>query len=292
MISAVFEPKRRFRITTLTHLIPQRNTTFKSIALVLVSIALWPLIGCMVIPVRAPESTKNTLGTKEQLDFSFLKGGATTHNDVTKNLGAIDTGVNERFFWGRWQSSKWFIVAGSIGGGGGDRVWKVHNILIQFDSNDIVSDWAIIGDNELDKRLDLLDEHRNFPLNLPRALQVDPMWHPTSQPHSTLSLKEESIEYTTLDSSLMAARRDIYKLTSGTFISKTGDPAKFVADTKVELYAKLHFSVPAESRYVTKKQKAKVYKTRMLAVILIPPDYLLLRRYFRQTTHNSQSTDN
>ncbi|HEV2299368.1 MAG TPA: hypothetical protein VGR72_12725 [Candidatus Acidoferrales bacterium] len=264
------------------------GATLKSIALLLVSIALWPLTACVVIPVRAPESTKNTLGTKVQLDFSFLKAGTTTRSDVAKNLGAIDTGVNERFFWGRWQSSKWFVVAGTIGAGGGDRVWKVHNILIQFDSNDVVSDWAIIGDNNLDQRLDLLDEPSNFTLELPRALPVNPISHAASQLYSTLFLKEDSIKYTTLDSTLAAPRKNIDKLTSGTLISGTGDPAKFVADTNVELYAKLHFSVPAESRYVTKKQKAKVYKTRILEVILDPADYLLLRRYFRQTIHDSQ----
>jgi hypothetical protein len=86
----------------------------ESIVLLLVSIALCALTACMVIPVRVPESTKNSLGNQEQLDFSLLKAGATPRNDVIKSLGAIDTGVNERFFWGRWQSSKWFVVAGSM----------------------------------------------------------------------------------------------------------------------------------------------------------------------------------
>ena len=269
--------------------------TFKSIGWLLVSIALWLVTACIVIPVRVPESTKNSLGAKEQLDFSFLKTGVTTRKDVTESLAAIDTGVDERFFWGRWQSSKWYVAAGTAGGGGGDRLWNVHNILIQFDSRDIVSDWAIVGNNELDKRLDLLDEHRDFPLNLPRALEVEPVWHPTahsSPPVSQLSLTEESIECTTLDSSVTAARRNIDKLSSGTLISDTGNQAKFIADTKIELYADLHFSIAVEGRYVTKKQKTKTYKTRILAVRLDPRDFLLLRRYFRQTTHNSQPTGN
>jgi hypothetical protein len=259
----------------------------------LVSIALWPMMACMVIPVRVPESTRNTLGTKEQLDFAFLKAGTTTRNDVTKNLGAIDTGVNERFFWGRWQSSKWYVIAGSTMGAEGDRVWNVHNILIQFDSNDLVSDWAIVGNNELDRRLDLLAEHHDSPLNLPQELQVNSVWHqasPTSLSSPTiaqLSLKEESIEYTGLCSFLTMERKNIDKLTSGSSVSGTADAAKFVQDTTVELHAKLHFSVPAESRCVTKKQKAKVYKTRILEVTLNPGNYLLLRSYFRQATHNS-----
>lgn len=94
-------------------------------------------------------------------------------------------------------------------------------------------------------------------------------------------MKEESIEYATPNSTLAASRESIDKLTSGTLNSTS------VADTEVELYAKLHFSVPAENRYVTKKQKAKGYKTRTLEIILDPPDYLLLRRYFRQTKHDS-----
>jgi hypothetical protein len=160
-----------------------------------------------------------------------------------------------------------------------DRIWRVHNILIQFDSNDIVSDWVIISDNDLDKHIDLLDERADFPLNLPRALQVDPICHESWQPSSTLSLREGFIEYTTPDSSLTTERRNIDKLASGN-----------LTDTKVELYAKLHFSVPVETRYVMKKQKA--YKTRRLEVILNPADYLLLRRYLRQTTHTSQSAGN
>jgi len=252
-----------------------------------VSIALWALTACIVIPVRVPESTKNSLGNQEQLNFSLLKPGATTRNDVIKDFGAIDTGVHERFFWGRWQSSKWLVVAGSIGGGGGDRVWNVRNVLIQFDSNDTVSDWAIVGDSELDKRLDLLDEHTDSLLNLPRASQAETL-HANAL--NCLVLKEDSIEYTCLDSSLTAARTNIDKLTSASVISRNGDPAKLISDTKIELHARLHFSVPVEFRYLTKKKKAKVFKTRSLDVMLDPPDYLQLRRYFWRTTHSSQPT--
>jgi len=64
--------------------------------------------GCVIVPVRLSTQTRDTAEEPKKLDFTFLKSGSTTKEEVTKNLAAIDTRVNENgFFWGRWESSNW-----------------------------------------------------------------------------------------------------------------------------------------------------------------------------------------
>jgi len=79
-----------------------------ALAFALSWIALLSVSGCVIVPVRLPTQTKDIGGEPKKLDFTFLKSGSTTREEVAKNLAAIDTGVNQNdFFWGRWQSSTW-----------------------------------------------------------------------------------------------------------------------------------------------------------------------------------------
>jgi len=61
------------------------------------------------VPVRVSTETKDISGAQRDLDFSFLKAGSTTKDEVLTNLKPIDTGIQEPHpFWGRWESSAWF----------------------------------------------------------------------------------------------------------------------------------------------------------------------------------------
>ena len=99
-----------------------------ALAFALSWIALLSVSGCVTAPVRVPTQTKDDNGEPKKLDFTFLKSGSTTRGEVTKNLAANDTGVNQNdFFWGRWESSTWgyggFVALPPHSGAGGTRVW-------------------------------------------------------------------------------------------------------------------------------------------------------------------------
>src|SRR5882724_1409923 len=60
------------------------------------------------VPVRVSVKTKDISGNVRELDFTFLKAGQTTRQEVARKLAPIDTTTKERgFFWGRWESSSW-----------------------------------------------------------------------------------------------------------------------------------------------------------------------------------------
>lgn len=239
---------------------------------------------CIVVPVRVPELSRNAAGVDQHLDFGFLKPGITLRSEVTQKLGAIDTGTDERFFWGRWQSSKWYVGGGTIGGGGGDRVWATHNVLIQFDPQDLVREWVIVDGKNLDSHLDALKGLSATALSIPISL---PARRQFEQVSGQLLLKSDSIEYsdaTGLD--LATPRANIEKLTSADVDeSKTGDSV-WTSDTRLEFQARLHFRAPVEVHYV-RKEKHQTFRTKVVHIVIEPRDYLVLRRYFLQGTSPS-----
>jgi hypothetical protein len=133
----------------------------------------WPLAAafilvssaCVIVPVRLPTQTKDISGKVQKLDFTFLKAGSTTRDEVNKNLAPIDTQANEAgFFWGRWESSKWGY--GAFGGLGypavaGGRTWGALNVFLTFDQKGFVSTWAVVDDKKLFRQLDLQEQVAN-----------------------------------------------------------------------------------------------------------------------------------
>ncbi len=68
--------------------------------------------GCVYLgpslPVRVPAKTKDISGNVREPDFTFLKAGQTTRQEVAKSLLPIDTTTKQPgFFWDRWESSSW-----------------------------------------------------------------------------------------------------------------------------------------------------------------------------------------
>lgn|SRR5258708_131576 len=129
-----------------------------ALALALSCITLLCASGCVIVPVRLSTQTRDTAGEPKKLDFTFLKSGSTTKEEVTKNLAAIDTRVNENdFFWGRWESSNWGyegFVALPPSGAGGKREWTTNNLLVAFDQKGVVKSWAVVDDKKLDQQID------------------------------------------------------------------------------------------------------------------------------------------
>ena len=254
------------------------------------SVVLFPLTlllcsACIVVPVRVPELSRNAAGLDEHIDFSFLKSGITKRGEVTKNLAAIDTRADERFFWGRWQSSKWYVGGGTIGAGGGDRVWATHNILIQFDPQDLVREWVIIDGKNLDSHLDVLNGQNAPALSIPVLL---PAKRPFEYLSGQLDLKSDAIEYSdATDLHLATPRANIEKLASSDLVDRRSGDSYYTSDTRLEFQAQLHFRAPIEVHYL-QKNKSRTYRTKVLHIVVEPRDYLVLRRYLLQPRSGSR----
>ena len=239
---------------------------------------------CIVIPVRVRELSRNAAGVNQHLDFGFLKAGITPRSEVKKTLEAIDTGTNERFFWGRWQSSKWYVGGGTIGTGGGDRVWATRNVLIQFDSQDLVREWVIIDGKNLDSHLDAINGLNATTPSIPISL---PAKRPFEEGSGQLLLESDSVEYSATGANLITPRANVEKLTSTDVVAGKGGGSVFTADTQLEFQAQLHFRTPVEVHYV-RKGKKRVFRTKVMHIVIEPRDYLVLRRYFLQGTSASR----
>lgn len=140
------------------------------------------LSGCLAAPIRAPTKTRNTSGALgKKLDLGFIQVGTTTREEVRQKLGWIDTGVtDDRLFLGRWADSSWG-VAWAAGGeyaaaGGWNRVWKTHNLVLDFDEKGIVQQMSIVPDNDILRTLSeqvSKEPTRSLNLSTPIELPVE-----------------------------------------------------------------------------------------------------------------------
>ena len=81
----------------------------------------------------------------------------------------INTGYKDsHLFWGRWAKSQWgywwMVIAlsgGGAGAGDANRIWHVHNMLITFDENGVVT-----GKQLLDDELQLYRELNRYAATL------------------------------------------------------------------------------------------------------------------------------
>lgn len=112
------------------------------------------LAGC-IGAAPLPKRTRTPEGTEvKSIDLAFLHPGQTTRSEVNEKLKLIDTGYRgNHFFLGRWSSSTWggwVILAGmcceAVGGGG--RVWKNGNLLVEFDDAGVVKRFETFGDSK------------------------------------------------------------------------------------------------------------------------------------------------
>jgi hypothetical protein len=113
----------------------------KYIALILLCVAT---TACML-----PTMTiRGVSGEAKSQDYSFIKEGQTTREEVIEKLGWMDSGIQEkRLFWGRWIYSR-----------GTHRSYTTCNLLIEFDERGMVSRTQQIY--EYDLTYELLAWHR------------------------------------------------------------------------------------------------------------------------------------
>jgi len=242
-----------------------------------VAVLLLTSCGCIYlgpsVPIHVPAKTKDISGNVRELDFTFLKTGQTTRQEVTKNLAPIDITTKEQgLFWGRWESSSRAsapLLAPYPPLGGRD--WEPQNIIITFEQNDLVKSWKVLKDKDLFRELDQLEPTHITPLDLstPMRLNVELPSEGQNSPHAAdLVLSDASLEYKELHRGLQINRGNLKGITSapeGTFTD-----ASFHAEPDpAHIWVTLHFT-----------KRTQLGKS--LTCGLDPPGFLALRQYLRE----------
>jgi hypothetical protein len=114
----------------------------------------------------------------KKLDLDFIQVGTTTREEVGQKLGWIDTGLrDDRLFVGRWADSSWG-VAWAAGGpyaaaGGWNRVWKTHNLVLDFDEKGVVQQMSFVPDKDILRTLSArVSQEPNHSLDLSTPIEV------------------------------------------------------------------------------------------------------------------------
>ena len=225
------------------------------------------------VPVRVAIKTKDITGTDRELDFTFLKAGATTRKDVAKNLAPIDTGAQERrFFWGRWERSSWAsapLLAPYPPLSG--REWGPQNILITFDQNDVVQGWKVLKDKDLFLELDRLEQGPAAPLNLsaPVRLNVQLPNEGSESRFLDLVLSTASLEF--------GAHHDGFKMDRGNLLKITSArEGTFKTDVS------LHHNPDPAHVWITLHFARRTQLGKSVTCGIDPPGFVVLRRYVRE----------
>ena len=116
------------------------------------------LCGCFGV-TRIPARSVGPDGAKieqKELDLKFIQPGSTQHDEVGHQLAAIDTGCPiPSLFWGRWRESKWGywwvfgVPCDNCMAGDAGRLWRMKNLLVQFDENGLVTRQDLVEDKLL-----------------------------------------------------------------------------------------------------------------------------------------------
>jgi hypothetical protein len=72
-----------------------RLAMFSVLSFLIACVALMAASGCAAVPLRVPTKTRDVSGKPLEVDFTFLKSGSTTRDEVNSRLTAIDTHVNQ-----------------------------------------------------------------------------------------------------------------------------------------------------------------------------------------------------
>lgn len=231
--------------------------------------------GCLLaLPVRAP--TRTTDASTNPIDLTFLKIGATTRDQVVKNLGSIDTGIKqEDFFWGRLRISNSAVVGTLYNDKGGlsvrERTWGVKNLFVDFDQRGIVKSWTLAGDGKLLEQLDLLTNAATATLDLSSPATVNSVryWLPQNgapnggmTAYASLTLRYDSLECF----GVTIARSELRKI------------ALSISTETDHLSLQMFFAQPIDFRKTPLRKR-----THQVALTVDPATLLLLRRYQKQT---------
>jgi hypothetical protein len=157
--------------------------------------------GCIAFPTKLPNRIRGDGGLqlqKPDVDFTFIKVGTTSRDEIVAKLAAIDVGSPAQFFWGRWAESSWGVVGGGVYGsdptdviGGSGRHWHFHNLLVKFDDRGIAEEKLTIDDDET-----LWQQFLAYSRRLPMTPTAETMRIPsTDKRYAEIVLSAESIQF-------------------------------------------------------------------------------------------------
>ena len=103
---------------------------------------------CLILPVK---QVRGVSGKAKSQDYSFVKEGVTTREEVIEKLGWMDSGIHKsRLFWGRWSSSGKMVLIGGPDIGVADYTsYKTRNLLMEFDERRIVRSVRLVNEYEI-----------------------------------------------------------------------------------------------------------------------------------------------
>jgi hypothetical protein len=137
-----------------------------------------------------------------------------------EKLSAIDTGTKEsEFFWGRWESSTLYSAA-LLAPYVGDRIWGRENVVIAFDSANVVQGWKVLKDKDLLAEISRLEaatpaaDNFSTPVRLNVKLFAQGQ---ASNPTADVVLSTASFEYrisATSRTNVTTSRANVTELTS------------------------------------------------------------------------------
>ena len=265
---------------------------FPRLAYAVVTVSVLTISACVVVPIRVSKQDRDVAGKSLDLDLSFLNSGSTNHDELTKRLAAIDTGVNrENFFWGRWDSSKWRSTAVGFVPPEGERLWHAQNLLVQFDPNSIIKTWIIVDDKGLSRQIGLLAPGSDYtPLDLSSPLQAKMRVRQRDDVEAGLVLSSDSFEEWRVSLqnerfSLKTPRSNVLRIEATPERSYYGPQSDYIPYTRPDLIvATLYLAKPAEVHYGEKRR----FVGKKLLIGVDPPTFLLLRRYIGQSKRKAE----
>ena len=142
------------------------------------------LSGCAgVVPLPTHTETPAQVQIKEKVTAKFVVPGQTTKGEVLAKLSSVDSGISDdQFFLARWSSSNkvgFALLCGYISCmGGGSRLWKTSNALLEFDDHNLVKRYSVFGDNALVTKLSpLAAQEQNMKFDDLREIQAEDIGH-------------------------------------------------------------------------------------------------------------------
>ena len=129
-----------------------------------------------VLPIKQVRGVSGKSGAQ---DYSFVKAGVTTREEVIEKLGWMDSGIQEnQVFWGRWSSSgKTVLIGGPEIGVADYTSYKTRNLLIEFDGRGRVTSVRLFNENEIARTLlDLCQRSGECPASQQTITHINVRW--------------------------------------------------------------------------------------------------------------------
>jgi hypothetical protein len=160
--------------------------------LILLCVNLTACIGA----TRLPRRTRSAQGIEKNFTLDSIHIGD-SRADVEPKLRPFDTGIPSRHFLvARWSVSTWGAWAFACGytncAGTAGRHWSRHNLIVQFDDNDVVNRLHVFPDSDLVARMSQA-VRQDDPIDLSNPIQLHVLYRNCKT--ATITLARDSFQF-------------------------------------------------------------------------------------------------